>query len=583
MRLPRRSTRVRAAVAPLKVGLGAGVGFAQQAVEPWRDLGKPMFTCGVDERLPSAIPLRWDTVTLVGDGRLYVPCPAPPGVPVPPHPADHREIRESVVLTDAHVSADAETRRLYVQAIGRLEGPSAVGFVTTRVAVKPACYRQALVFSPSERWQPSTLPEILASDRDPRVRREAANAIGNVLAPNRGDYYTGAQPDPFQIIGARIELESCYARESNAEVAATILETLGRLPYADEGAVSEAEQFLTAQIDLLMAQPARSSVKLLGAAKGIELLLRQHQNRPVAPPTTQQLRKLAFMGNTGSPVPTLAGPGTAPVTGDDENDARIRRLALLALLSAKDDDGPTLERAARDADWQVRRLVASRLDLGREDMARIAEQLETDQAFQVRYELLSPLGRAATRTRTCAPLLHFLDDRAPAVVLRALDLIPAGCTDLNDAMKTLIGWADLLGRPDAADEWHVPSRALNALARVNPEEARPRLRVALAHPAWQVRVAAATAARTLGNQNLLAALAASDPHPNVRTAALEELTRIKSQVVFQPAIAALTSPDHQLLRASALALKGAPEALHDEASTALLQALDRLTPTGRTG
>jgi cyclophilin family peptidyl-prolyl cis-trans isomerase/HEAT repeat protein len=211
-------------------------------------------------------------------------------------------------------------------------------------------------------------------------------------------------------------------------------------------------------------------------------------------------------------------------------------------------------------------------------MARIAEQLETDQAFQVRYDLLAPLGRAAIRTHTCAPVLQFLDDRAPAVVLRALDVIPAECTDLGDTTKKLIDWADLLGRPDVADQWHVPSRALSALARVNPDEARPRLRLALAHPAWQVRAAAATTARTLGNQNLLASLASSDPHPNVRTAAVEELTRVKSQAVFQPAIAALTGGDYQLLRAAALALKGTPAALQDDASTALLQALDRLTP-----
>ena len=46
-----------------------GVDIAQN---PRRFCATPIFTCGTDQMLPDPIPVRWSTVVLAGDGRLYL-------------------------------------------------------------------------------------------------------------------------------------------------------------------------------------------------------------------------------------------------------------------------------------------------------------------------------------------------------------------------------------------------------------------------------------------------------------------------------------------------------------------------------
>jgi cyclophilin family peptidyl-prolyl cis-trans isomerase len=70
----------------------------------------------------------------------------------------------------------------------------------------------------------------------------------------------------------------------------------------------------------------------------------------------------------------------------------------------------------------------------------------------------------------------------------------------------------------------------------------------------------------------------ADPEPNVRTAALDALARLKSPAVVPHAIATLnTASDYQLLRGAALALKNMPVESRDDGTSALIGALRRLT------
>ena len=509
----------------MRTALGLGVGPADRQTTP-ELLSDGLFTCGEDQRIPE-IPLRPDTVMLAGDSRGFTPCGGR-------HAPDHREVREAALIDTALRSPDPELRRLAVQARGRIGLPGAS----------------------------TELIRLLRTDPDARVRREAAYAIGTALSGTPGEYGAAVQTEPATMLRTRVELESAYANEQNAEVAATILETVARLRYATDTARDQVEAFLVAQST---GPQAANPTRLLGAVKALEVLFRQNPKRTVSLTTRQRLREL-----------TAAGGTAQPASGADDSFARIRRLAMIALQTARDDDIATLERASRDADWQVRRLVALRLDLSNTEMASIGERLARDPASQVRYDVLGPIGGEAQRGKLCAPVVQYFDDPDTGVVLRALDVLPAGCTDAAEALKKVIVRADEIGRPESAIRWHVPTRALTALARVSPDAARSRLKGAVAHGVWQVRAAAAAAAIALNDEATLVTLAA-DRVPNVRDAALNGLVRLNSSAVTQAALDALQINDYQLVRTAAIALRGTPADRRAVVNDALFQTMRRLS------
>jgi cyclophilin family peptidyl-prolyl cis-trans isomerase len=383
---------------------------------------------------------------------------------------------------------------------------------------------------------------------DVGVRHEAAYGLGVKLAETDGD-----------VIPAAIEeLRACLDRETEPSVDALILEAFGLARYTTEIQMDEAEA--------LLVREAHGPVeRVLGAVRGLEALLRRSPQRSVADATRVRLRELAFYGK---------GFSEGQI---DDPDARIRRLALMALQSARDTDIDTLQRAIGDADWQVRRLVATRLNLGNPALAQLAATLVHDPAFQVRYDVVAALGRTASQTGDCAPLLARLEDPSPVVVMRAMDALPATCTEMEPVVAALAAFADKFDRPDGETTWHVPARAVSALARLQPAESRARVAALRRHDVWQVRATAAAAAARTGDTELLIELSA-DQEPNVRTAALGSLATLKSPAVFERAIAALRDgQDYQLLRAAATHLRGVPEELRGEATSTLLTALATLT------
>jgi cyclophilin family peptidyl-prolyl cis-trans isomerase len=495
----------------------------------------PLLVCGTDMTLPGPPPIRWDTVALAGDSRGFSPCRGQ-------HESNHREWVEAGVISAAITNRNAVIRRAGVVALGRM-GQSASVPRLSRLLVDP----------------------------DASVRRAAAEAIGEALAGRSGELRPADRLELKLFVEGRNALADRLRPETDQDVAGAILATLGRLRFPDDKTRDEIETLLVAA-----ATDKAAPARLLGIARGLEALIRGNAKRPVSNPAREKLRALAVTGPTVSAVPTVGGAGTAFAPGDADTLARSRRLALLALQTARDEDVETLRRAGTDADWQVRRLVALRLDAERADFKPTVELLANDAALQVRYEMVNVFARAATRTRDCTAVLRYFRDPEPTVVLRAIDAIPPSCGENDEATRQLVKWADELRTPLSAQTWHAPAHALEALARLKPDAGRLLLQDAATHQIWQVRARAAAACEAFKDAGTARRLA-GDAAPNVRTAAIETLIRLQDPGRFAAAVDALKLDDHQLVRTAALALRGVLESDRNQAVNGLFTALQRLT------
>lgn len=527
----------------------------------------PVFTCGTDQVLPAPIPLSWTAVVLAGDGRLYSPCEAGS------HPPDHREVREATLIGQAEGSPDPEQQWRAAQAEARIA--KNVGTLTdpnVNVPVQTACNAEIQVFDATTRptrWQPGRLFFMLI-DRNPLVKVEGAYGIGVQLSrPGvdsriataaareiqvclRSPAVVGPPPAP----GVRAQ----PIPEAITQTRALLLEDLGLARFSEERDFRIAADALALETTHL-----DKPVELLGATKGLEALLRQNPRFRAGEGVIGRLRQLTTYG-----ARTTEAPGYA-------TDARIRRLAMMALQAAHDNDAYTFGIAALDGDWQVRRLVAASLDLSDPAQASMGDRFAADPDFHVRYDLLSAAGRLAQSTHECAPIVERFKDPSPLVVMRAMEVLSPVCKDLPDAAKELRSMGDALDRPGELD-WHLASHALAALVRLHDASAWGLIsKKALVSPIWQVRAAAAGFSVPLSDPSPALALV-TDKEPNVQTAALEALFRLQNPAVVPNAIEILkTGSDYQVLRMAALVLKGIDDERKPEASAALLRALRRLT------
>lgn len=553
----------RRLVVALAVAIGAAASAAQQQSPDHRT---PLFLCGQNEQWSQGPPLLWEHIMLAADSRLFLPCaayPVPPELPVVRLTGKERVIWQFDLIKKAVTSRDPLLRRAAAQALGRLEMPV---FVSNEKAF--------LVLQPSAQLNESPKGPLiqLLEDSVSAVRLEAANAIGDSMSGVRGDWGAPSKPAPDKIAFAHDQLIARLNVEQDDGVAGAILETLGRLPYPDDAARDAVEKLIASHNE---AAPAR----ILGVAKGLEVLIRKNPRRPVGAEARARLRKIVADGVSAPGVPLVAGSGSSEAASPERDLARSRRVAMNALTSARDDDVPTILRAAADDDWQVRRLAAMRMDLERAEMAPAVEKLRADPDFHVRWEMVTLIGRLATRTKTCAPLLPYFRDPEPTVVLHTIDVVPDGCNDKDVILRSLTPAVESLTKAGLTT-WHVPAHAFGALARVDVTTAKAHLADAAGHQAWQVRAMAATAAGTMAEFATVVTLA-SDREPNVRTAAIDALVRGKRPEVFEAAIKALSSDDYQLIRTAAGALKSPPESMHEQVRAALVATLRRLTDVGK--
>ena len=226
----------------------------------------------------------------------------------------------------------------------------------------------------------------------------------------------------------------------------------------------------------------------------------------------------------------------------------IRRLGVDVLNSANPAHIPTLLRVARD-----------RSDLYTSN--RAIRSLIKSTAV-TRCDLLTIAQQTAAEVDVIAALAVEDPERN------------GECGDWSP-VPNLTQKASMLMAATQGADWVVPAAALEALAKLSPDTARPVLNdVAAIHEVWQVRAAAARVSRTLKDHALAAKLAA-DANPNVQAAAIGALQGLEAPELWKAAAVTLSSPDYQLVRTAALALKGTPDG--ESALLPLFEALRRLT------
>lgn len=325
---------------------------------------------------------------------------------------EHARAENPTALLAGLKSSNARVQRLAVRAVGRLE-------------------RSAL--------QQEIEPLTIAADVD--VRREAVNALAQM--------------------GASFAFASLLSAEKNGLVRAMIYESLGR---------SARAVFSDAELVLVTGLTDASVDARIGAARGLESLLRR--NVRSAKPSTHTLRalQLALRENTSEP---------------------LRELALLALNTAGDHDSTTFAVALRDASPQVRRLAV----IG-------TRQFIDDTSPSVRYEVM----RVAA---TCGRLMNAVDDPSEMVTLAVADALGQRNCDARVIESMVLRGVS----------WRVRAHALVSLAKVAPDAARMHVHEAAASKIWQERAWAATAAKVLKDNETLALLA-KDREPNVAIAAM---------------------------------------------------------------
>ena len=375
------------------------------------------------------------------------------------------------------------------------------------------------------------------SHSDPAIRAEAANAIGQSALRERS-------------AEARRILEDRIALEPHPVALGAILRTLGRLPVA-----SAAERLSTeALLVRLLGRPVTdtSGAVLEGSAHGLQALYRRAEDDPS--PSSAAIEGLVEL--------------LAP-----KHSVSVRRLAMAALAASQHTDSGMLLEALADSSREVRRFALfaafSQATLpGRE---RVIRRAWRDPDAGVRFEALRGFARHMAGTEGCAPILSALQDGDLQVRLLAIDLL-GGC-----GAPAAARLAALASEEPHERFWHAPAHALVALAGVAPDQADTRIPVVAGSPVWWARMYAARAAGQTRNLSVLTRLA-RDPHPNVREAALVALDRLVGHGADSLYVAALSSPDHQLVRTAALALDSTADR---SALGPLTDALERITKERR--
>jgi cyclophilin family peptidyl-prolyl cis-trans isomerase len=238
---------------------------------------------------------------------------------------------------------------------------------------------------------------------------------------------------------------------------------------------------------------------------------------------------------------------------------------ILTAEDRRDAKSPALARGAVHRDERVR-LIARRAS------GRIADTLFADRywvpsqpprywpdnPWRARYRAMAPYRDA------CDVVTLGLRDSLWQVRLRAADVVRGSCATDERIVTTLRAWvdsvpADVSRRPMNGVSWHAAAHALVALARLRPDEARPRVTRFMTHPQWHLRMYAARAAGIVSDTGTLRMLA-RDPNDNVKEAAIDNLARIGGHVFDDVYLQALNAEGAQAVRSAAIALKGSPRA-----------------------
>jgi cyclophilin family peptidyl-prolyl cis-trans isomerase/HEAT repeat protein len=327
---------------------------------------------------------------------------------------------------------------------------------------------------------PSLIPVIvpLLQSSLPEVRAQAADAIGQA---SQG--WRTTPPARRSAVSPESVIDTLVGRlkaEADPNVRAAITQTIGRLPYAT------AEELGIATRVLVQIAPGETVIDRLGVATGLDDLVRF--NRSLLPDPAGVIAKLQSLASS-----------------DPSRDARVRRLALVALssFSAPDaiDDG-LLARAASDPDIQVRRLAMRAAGSRSTAVARdVLAKGVGDGASMVRMEALGALGSIGDNS-VCEFARAAAGDRDVHTALRAVDEL-ARCGGSDDSVALLERVVNDLSEAGAPRGWHKTVHALVALAAARPEIARGALPQFVESTHWALRLYAARAATVLRDQSVL--------------------------------------------------------------------------------
>ena len=434
--------------------------------------------------------------------------------------------RDLAILRSGLHGGDAQTTRIAVRALGRLERPSLIPDITPSL-------RNAL----------------------PEIRAEAANALAQAAQGWKGGTAPPAALDAVSsALAARLKVEA------EPDVREAICAAVGRLPYINAAQAEAAERTLTDFAARADALPDR-----LGIAQGVESLVRgQHRLRGPGDAAVALLRRLAL-----------------PARGEASTGARVRRLALEGLTTAALVDTDTLGAAAHDPDAQVRRLAmraaaAAAPQVPPADLHSVLTAGRADDSPGARLEALRSL-RARGDADSCAAALAATGDRDMHVTLFAIDQL-GGCASAPDAVAALERTVNDLADAGSARGWHRAAHALVALSASQPARAAAALPQFTGSRIWQLRMYAARAASQLADREVLERLA-RDEDDNVREASVDGLRKLAGHAADAVYVSQLTRQGYQILRAAALALDGTPHA--DQALPGLNDAWQRLIAEGR--
>ena len=254
--------------------------------------------------------------------------------------------------------------------------------------------------------------------------------------------------------------------------------------------------------------------------------------------------------------------GAQPATLSASDSALIGRILLAE--DARDSTDAALAEGSRHADARVRLFVQRARGRIRDPRFAARDSFPVghapvswpEPAWRLRYRALN--GQRGD----CAALRMALADGAWPVRLRATDLVTEQCARDDSLSSVLRQWIDALPadatrRSPGAVSWHAAAHGIVALARVRPDEARPRVRRLAAHQQWQMRAYSARAAAVLADTLTLRTLAA-DANDNVKEIAIESLAKLTGHADDALYLAALGADGAQAVRAAAIALKGSP-------------------------
>ena len=411
-----------------------------------------------------------------------------------PNPRDLATIRAGL-----H-SIDAQTARVAVRALGRLERPT----LAAEIAL--------------------TLKHPL-----PEMRAEAANAVAQSF---HGSKKESVAERPL-VTASAAALTARLAVEADASVRAAICDALGRLPYASDEDTTRAERAL-----LEAAARNRSVFDRLGVAQGLYELARRQQR-----PHTLSAEAHATLVDLMTPRPNEAASG-----------ARVRRLAVETLL-----DASVLPVAAKDPDPQVRRLAmhaATVVDLAIPGWDALTHGV-ADESPMVRLEAVHGIS-GRMHDESCGLLVGALKDRDTHVDLAAIDGL-AHCGASDEAVAALVRSANDLAQAGSPRGWHRSAHAIVALASAAPDRASAALGQFTGSSIWQLRLYAARAAEVLKDKAALEKLA-RDANDNVVEQAIDGASKIVGHADDSLYVDALARTGYQAVRAGARALDHSPSA-----------------------